>query len=340
MQTLKLVFAHCLFLLCAGNNDFSTYPKNFEEIRKSFKTDRPTIGVLTMANNDKKLLKDIPNATDTTYVSSSYVKLIEAGGARAVPLIADLPDDELMKIIKSINGVILSGGDGKLYNSHYDKVAKMVHDYSMKKMEEEGEHWPILGICRGSQILPVFTEKKDFLQHTDSKNYSIPLEFYGEYKKSKLFGHASDGVIETLKSKPITINAHKYSLLSEYFLKSKILTDFYRVISLNDDKEGVRFVSTYEARRYPIYGLQWHPEKLLFVWNPMMAADHSIDSIRVAQYIANFFVMEARRNSNRFSSREEEEKYLIYRWKPTYIGDIPDTPYEQVYLFPRNREEL
>ena len=248
MQTLKLVFAHCLFLLCAGNNDFSTYPKNFEEIRKSFKTDRPTIGVLTMANNDKKLLRDIPHATDTTYVSSSYVKLIEAGGARAVPLIADMPNDELKKVIESINGVILSGGDGKLYNSHYDKVAKMVYDYSIKKKEEEGEHWPILGICRGSQILPVFTEKKDFLQHTDSKNYSIPLEFYGEYKKSKLFGHASDGVIETLKNKPITINAHKFSLLSEYFLKSKVLTDFYRVISLNDDKEGIRFVSTYEGK--------------------------------------------------------------------------------------------
>ena len=89
-----------------------------------------------------------------------------------------------------------------------------------------------------------------------------------------------------------------------------------------------------------MYGLQWHPEKLLFVWNPLMVADHSLDSIRVAQYVANFLVMEARRNSNRFATRELEEKHLTYRWKPVYIGDITDTPYEQVYVFPRLREEL
>ena len=248
MQTLKLVFAHCLFLFCAGNNDFSTYPKNFEEIKKSFKTDRPTIGVLTMANDDKRLFTKVEGTDNTSYVAASYIKLIEAGGARAVPLIADMPNDELKKVIQSINGVVLSGGDGQLFNSHYDKVAKMVYDYSIKKMEEEREHWPILGICRGSQILPIFTEKKDFLVHTDSKNYSIPLEFYGEYKKSKLFGHASDGVIETLKNKPITINAHLYSLPSKFFLKSKVLKDFYRIISLNNDKEGIRFVSTYEGK--------------------------------------------------------------------------------------------
>ena len=89
------------------------------------------------------------------------------------------------------------------------------------------------------------------------------------------------------------------------------------------------------GRRYPFYGLQWHPEKLLFVWNPMMVADHSIDSIRVAQYIANFFISQARRNSNRFSSRKYEEDNLIYKWNPVYIGNIQDTPYEQVYVFPR-----
>ena len=72
----------------------------------------------------------------------------------------------------------------------------------------------------------------------------------------------------------------------------------------------------------------------------MMVADHSIDSIRVAQYVANFMVMEARKNSNRFATRELEEKYSIYRWNPVYIGTIPATPYEQVYVFPRRRLEL
>ena len=72
----------------------------------------------------------------------------------------------------------------------------------------------------------------------------------------------------------------------------------------------------------------------------MMIADHSVDSIRVAQYVANFFISEARRNSNSFPSREIEEENLIYKWSPIYIGDIPDTPYEQVYIFPRLQMKL
>lgn len=235
----------------AGYGDFSTYPTNFNELKKHFKTERPTIGILTMANEDKKLFQGISNTDNTTYVAASYVKLIEAGGGRAVPLLADMPTDDLMKVIHSINGAILSGGDGDLANSHYEKVARLVYQYSMKKLDEEGERWPILGICRGSQILPVITAKKDFLIHTFSKNYSVPLDFYKkEYKNSRLFGKAPSGIIKTLKEKPITINAHLFSLPPKFMLNNQILTDFYRVISTNKDKQGVEFISTYEGKAF------------------------------------------------------------------------------------------
>ena len=252
MTKMKMIlifsFIFHFFFVYADYGDFSTYPKNFDKLKMHFKTDRPTIGILTMANEDKGLFEGIPNTANTTYVAASYVKLIEAGGARAVPLIADMQEEDLKKIIQSINGVILSGGDGDLANSHYEKVTRMVYAYSMKKLDEEGEHWPILGICRGSQILPVLTAKTDFLVHTSSKNYSIPLEFYKEeYKKSRLFGKAPDGIIQTLKNKPITINAHLYSLPTKFMLNNQILMDFYRVISINKDMEGVEFISTYEG---------------------------------------------------------------------------------------------
>ena len=46
------------------------------------------------------------------------------------------------------------------------------------------------------------------------------------------------------------------------------------------------------AYRYPIYGSQWHPEKIAFVWKTSLAIDHSLHAQRVAQYMANFFVSE------------------------------------------------
>ena len=64
-----------------------------------------------------------------------------------------------------------------------------------------------------------------------------------------------------------------------------------------------------------------------------MAVDHSSDAIRVAQYIANFFNVEARKNSHRFATRKDEEDHLIYKHNPVYIGNITESPYEQIYLF-------
>eukprot|EP00794_Sanderia_malayensis_P005429 gene5429-6108_t len=328
-----LLFLGCS-MFCWSYKDFSTYPRHFDEIKKHFKTDRPTIGVLSMTNNDKKLFQNVPNTDDTSYVAASYVKLVESAGGRAVALMADMPVKDLQDVLHSINGVILSGGDGELANSDYEKVSRMVYEYSMEKYDKEGEIWPVLGICRGSQILPVFTVARDFLVHTMSKNYSIPLQLTEEWKESRLLGNASEGIVETLRNKPITINAHLFSIPTKFFMETPELYNFYRPISRNKDRDGIDFISTFEARRYPLYGLQWHPEKLSYVWNPVMVADHSLDSVRVTQYIANFFVMEAKRNSNRFRSREMEEKHLVYRWQPVYVGDIKDAPYEQVYVFP------
>ena len=65
----------------------------------------------------------------------------------------------------------------------------------------------------------------------------------------------------------------------------------------------------------------------------MLALDHSPDALRVAQYIANFFMVQARQNGQRFKTRHEEELNLILHRNPVYIGNIMESPYEQIYLF-------
>ena len=105
-----------------------------------------------------------------------------------------------------------------------------------------------------------------------------------------------------------------------------------KVVRRNNKKYSL-YKYYFIARNAPLYGLQWHPEKALAIFNPNLAIDHSIYSITAAQYVANQFLSEARQNPNRFSTRKEEEKHLIYQYTPTYIGNITETPYEQIYLF-------
>jgi len=164
-------------------------------------------------------------------------------------------------------------------------------------------------------------------------NLSLPLHFAPGAKKSRLMKHAAPGIWKTLAERPMAMNVHQKGVPKEIFTNSTELANFYRIISTNKDRNGTVFVSSFEARHYPIYCLQWQPEKISFVWNPVLAVDHSPDAIRVAQYIANFFMVQARQNGQRFKTRQEEEANLIFHRNPVYIGHIVESPYEQIYLF-------
>ncbi len=46
------------------------------------------------------------------------------------------------------------------------------------------------------------------------------------------------------------------------------------------------------AKKYPFYGVQWHPEKNGFEWNRRESINHSWDAVMAMQKAANFFVNE------------------------------------------------
>ena len=95
---------------------------------------------------------------------------------------------------------------------------------------------------------------------------------------------------------------------------------------------AIIFVLAYD---YPIYGTQWHPEKNNFEFRPELHINHSELGVRVSQYMANFFVNEARKSKRRFPSRDMEENYLIYQYSPkhTGVGNSTLKAFEQIYLF-------
>merc|ERR1712080_371498 len=121
--------------------------------------------------------------------------------------------------------------------------------------------------------------------------------------------------------------------MGESFFNNTSLMKKFRVISTNFDRNGTNFISTFEGRHAPLYGLQWHPEKSLFVFNPVLAVDHSIHAVIAAQYIANFFMSEARMNPGAFRDREEELDHLVAaQISPVFVGNITESPYDLVYM--------
>ncbi len=59
-----------------------------------------------------------PAPKNQSYIAASYVKFIESGGARAVPILYDAPRSEVERIFKAVNGVLIPGGGQNLSPHH------------------------------------------------------------------------------------------------------------------------------------------------------------------------------------------------------------------------------
>lgn len=101
---------------------------------------------------------------------------------------------------------------------------------------------------------------------------------------------------------------------------------------MNKDKNDLEFISAFESKLYPFYGIQFHPEKNQFEFIEGKNIPHSLKSVRMSQYFANFFVEEARKNDNAFADWLHEQSALIYNYNPAFTG-LQNSTYEQLYVF-------
>ncbi|XP_040202172.1 gamma-glutamyl hydrolase-like [Rana temporaria] len=287
--------------------------------------ERPIIGIITQEVSDEVFFQ-----YGKTYIADSYVNYLESAGCRVVPIRLNLSEDEYLSLFHSINGVLLPGGAVGLLTSHFSRTAGIFYKLSIEAASS-GIYFPIWGTCMGFQILTALTTGEDLLSNTSAENISLPLNLTEDISSSRMFRHIPPKLLHAVTREDITANFHHFGLTPEVFYANKKLSEFYRILSTNRDTKGVEFISTFEARDYPIYGVQWHPEVNRFQWNRDYAYPHSENAIWLSQYMANFFVNEARKNSNHFPSAKEEGSALIYNWTPTYTGNI--SGYEQVYFF-------
>lgn len=113
------------------------------------------------------------------------------------------------------------------------------------------------------------------------------------------------------------------------------MTSQWRILSTNNDREGFTFISAMEHKLYPIYGVQFHPEKNAFEFKENYGISHSRSGIQAMQHLSNFFVDECKKNEHSFSDKELEMNSLIYNYNPIYIGK-KKAAYEQIYAFKKS----
>eukprot|EP00878_Enallax_costatus_P002549 GHUV01002731.1.p1 GENE.GHUV01002731.1~~GHUV01002731.1.p1 ORF type:complete len:355 (+),score=97.23 GHUV01002731.1:235-1299(+) len=306
--------------------------------KKPYINERPIIGILTEPGS--------PAPKGSSYIAASYIKWIEAAGARVVPIFYDMMKEELRERFYAINGLLIPGGGATLEPGHkfYD-AAEYLTQMAIEA-NDKGDYFPVHGTCLGMEVLSVIISRNtSILADMDAEDAPAPLLYTDEADSSKFLRALPPHLVRHLQDQPLAFENHMHGVLMTSYEEpeNRRLKDFFKVLSLSLAKDGLPYISTMEAREYPIIAIQWHPEKNAFEWNTRLHIPHSPDAIEVTQEVANYFVSEARQNSHAPRDALQEDDMLIYNWKPIYTGrresGKEEQDFQQIYVFgpPSNR---
>jgi gamma-glutamyl hydrolase len=296
-------------------------------------TRSPVIGILSQPD---------PDNNDVFYIAASYVKWLEAGGARSIPIPYDASNELFDALFVELDGLLLPGG-----TAAFPPVLFYALDQIVAVNRQGLRFFPVWGTCLGYEFLVQYGGGV-LATNYDAYNVSLPLEEVvvvvldqeqsEDSHPSSLYSDPT--IYETVRDYPVTMNNHHQGISPLDFQNSANLPLLWHVTSINHDRQGQPFVSTIEPvnpQTFPFYGVQYHPEKNAFEYAtypnsdiPYEVIDHSARGVAFSVYTARFFVDLARQSQN-------QGQHGSYTGTFPYVQQYPSTTslkFELKYLIP------
>jgi len=301
-------------------------PNTKKNTKQKYNTKSKKINLLKqikkIANNPKLVVIGIVSAPYlidndsyiTSYIPSSYIKWLESAGAIVVPLQYDLPKTILLSFLKRLHGIVLVGGSVPTPTLHSkqqfiinETTIKYILDYVINE-NNDGNYYPIWSTCMSFEIIPrLLLENKLVLRKNFRKDYLVKYGKVGESiwkftdTKSRTKSIFNAKEIKIMKTNPSIYYTHTYS----FDIKSNFIKQFEDIaiitgssISSSNIKK-IEYVASYELKHYPIYGVQFHPEK------PKFSIPTKDIFVSVSKKLAIFFINECKKNKNIWVKKRE-----------------------------------
>ena len=295
---------------------------------------QPIIGILTMPNDSYSRTHGF------SQFPASYVKWLESGGVRVVPIPFDAPLSTTKQLLSQINGALFTGGGVDFFDANgeltqYAQTGQLIFNESVTAFKN-GETWPLWGTCLGHELISVLGAGPNGYVLTsgfDSENLTLSVSWTSAAETSVLWGSVPD-IRDLYASGRIAMNAHSSGITPKNF--NTYLSSIFTVTSTQFDRKGVEFTASQEGQNgLPIFSTQWHPEKSLFEW-PVPTYEfiaHNFSAVIANHYPSAKFASLAGLNSRHFSSPDNESAALIYNFSPLYgLSSM----FEQIYFFPQS----
>jgi len=169
---------------------------------------------------------------------------------------ADADAKYLPDIDTSYDGLILCGGndiDPSRYNEsvdgaiEIDRLRDQVEFDLLRAYIDAGK--PVMGICRGFQLINVFFGGSLYQDLPDKSSHTSQTDHY-----------ITHSVTATENSIVGKIYGTSFPVNSSHHQAVKVLGEGLNATAYWKDK----YVEAFEHKTLPIFGIQWHPEKMCF----------------------------------------------------------------------------
>ena len=248
-----------------------------------------------------------------------YFSYLELAGAKVIPIIHDTSKEKLIPLLDKINGVLFTGGGLELVDKEtkeyhiYTQTSELIYNYSITHTDQ-GDYFPLIGICQGFQLFNILqSETKLVLKHSYSaltlNDYLLP--FLANYKESRWFSQLGEDKEWVYSHQKLVINLHDWGVyLGDYLYNRKELSEFFRVISYEEDDDRRFIVTAIEAYHYPIYGVQFHPERTFYRYTDKDNYKRTPEARMLSEDLIFYFVEETRKSKHYFEVLEDLNKHM------------------------------
>ena len=136
----------------------------------------------------------------------------------------------------------------------------------------------------------------------DAHNYNSKLDIIKpDSTIAKIFTHAE---VDEFRKTPCVFQNHTQAFVTDAPYMKQWKKSWNVIATSNSrDKKPIKFVSILEFKKFPFYGVQFHPEKVLFEWRLTEIGRTPIFRL-VSKRLSKFFVAECKKNKNRVTVPE------------------------------------
>ena len=287
--------------------------------------DRPIVGILSLPLTESfREIHHIHQEGVRAVIPSSYVRWLQSAGAQVIVIPHFWPQAEIRELVAKLSGILFTGGD--YGDDAWNATTAMIFNEAVRR-NGTGDPLALWATCLGyERILQVASEDDHHtVVEASVMDESLPVSWKKDQTSAfmSFMGHEALSKFET---HDIAYNFHHWGVTPESWKQHETLLDQYFNILGMHKKGPLEFVAMIEGKDgLPIWAVQFHPEKALFEWSPMLHYPHSEVAVLNNRKIADFFVNQVRKFAKMKSSRgfdnfEDESKYAVYNYPTIFTG--------------------